>query len=111
MAESGLVTRLINNIAQLATKGLTLVDIMLMALSRGIQPLQNRAHLMWEYNGLDDSTHTIRGWFYKGNPLREMLSLLFKGKASNFSNEHRNTGFHANLQVLEVITCPAFSIR
>lgn len=82
-----MVTRLTKKIARLADEGLTLVDVMLVALSHGIQPLQHRVHPMWEYNGVDDSTRAIRGGFYEGKPMRKMLLLMFKGKASNFPNE------------------------
>lgn len=36
------------------------MDIMLVALSHGIQLLQDQVHLMWEYNCMDDATRAIR---------------------------------------------------
>lgn len=54
---------------------------MAVALARGVQPLQQRAHPMWEYNGTDDSTRAIRKGFYEGRSLKDMLALMFKGEA------------------------------
>lgn len=44
---------------------------------------------MWEYNDLDDSTRAIRGRFYENNSLKDMLALMFRGEAFNFSEEPR----------------------
>lgn len=48
---------------------------------------------MWEFNGVDDATRFIIGGYYEGKPLRQMLSLMFKGKALIFPNEPLNSGF------------------
>lgn len=69
LQESAMVTELAEKIARLSAEGLTLVDVMLVALSCGIQPLKDRVHPMWEYNGVDDGTRTIRGGYYEGKPL------------------------------------------
>lgn len=50
---------------------------------------------MWEYNGTDDSTLAIRGGFYEGRSLKDMLSLMFRGEASDFFEEPRVDGFSA----------------
>lgn len=89
------MARLAGQVTRLCQKGITLVNVMVVALSRGIQPLQDRARPMWEYNGVDDSTRTIRGKFYEGWSLKEMLASMFKGKASDFSEESRDIGFAA----------------
>lgn len=50
---------------------------------------------MWEYNPKDDSTRAIRGGYYEGRSLRDMLTLMFKGRATDFPNEPRDLKFSA----------------
>lgn len=49
---AGQVTRLHHN-------GITLANVMVVPLCRGIQSLQEWAHPMWEYNNINDSTRAI----------------------------------------------------
>lgn len=86
----------------LADKGVTLVHMMHVALSQGIQPLQSRAHPMHQYTGEDDPTRANRGPFFASKFIQEMLSLLFKGKMSDFPTALSNMGFSATVLVAEV---------
>ena len=82
--------------------GLALVNVMVVALLRGIQPLQQHVHPMWEFNGVTESTRAIRGGFHEDRPLKEMLAMMFKGEASDFSKEPRFDGFSTNTPVQAV---------
>lgn len=79
--------RLAAQVACLRHHGLTLFNVMVVALSRGIQPLQQRVHPMWEYNGANDSTRTLRGEFHNRRTLAMMLALMFKGEEADFLKE------------------------
>lgn len=78
---------------------------MVLALSQGIQPLKDQAHLIWEYNGLDDSTQAIQCKFYEGWSLKDMLALMFKGKASDFPEELRDISFATYKPIRAVSAC------
>lgn len=62
--------RLVEKVAYWVEEGLTLDQVMHVALSRGIQPLQARAHPMWMFRGENDPTRVIRGNFYGGKSMR-----------------------------------------
>ena len=47
---------LVERVVQLVCDGVTGMDLLEVFLSRCIQPLQAREHLMWMYSGLEDST-------------------------------------------------------
>lgn len=67
---------------------------------------------MWMYTGENDPTRMLRQGLYEGKSMEEMLSLMFKGKVSDFPIELSRAGFHANLHVLEVsiyLTASGFS--
>lgn len=100
--ESSQVRKLFEKIAQLAREGVTLEDMMHMALSSRIVPLQARGHPMYEYTGDSDPNRAIRGEKFYEKSMREVLSLMFKGKTEDFPNEHSNGGFIVSLQVDEV---------
>lgn len=63
-------------------------------------------HLMWMYNGEDDATRAIRGNFYEGKCMKEMLSLLFKGKAADFLDHKADTGFSTTKSIVHVSSMP-----
>lgn len=48
---------------------------------------------MWMYNSSDDAIWTIRGSFYEGKSMQEMLSLMFKGRTANFPSDTNDTDF------------------
>lgn len=82
-----------DQVARLRHSGMTLVTVMVVVLNRGIIPLQQRVHPMWEYNGVSDSTRVIRRGFHGGHAIKDMLAMMFKGEASDFLNEPRSDGF------------------
>lgn len=78
--DSPVIGKMAKKVTLLRQEGITLIDVMMVKLSQGIQSLQDRAHLMWEYNGVDDSARAIRGGFYEGWSLRDLLSSIFKAR-------------------------------
>ena len=77
-------------------QGVTLVDMMYVALSRSIQPLQARAHPMWEYTGEDDETLAIRDGFYGKKSIEGMQALLFNGKGIVLKSNEDDIGYWAH---------------
>lgn len=63
-----------------AKKQVTFVQVMHVALSCGVLPLQARARPMWAYTREGVTTRAIRDGFCGNKTMKEMLSLLFKGK-------------------------------
>lgn len=57
--------RMNQRVSELADKGLTPMHVKHVALSRGIQPLQARAHPMWQYTKEKDPARVIREGFFK----------------------------------------------
>lgn len=57
---------------------------------------------MWRYTRENDPTRVIQGGFFEGKSMWEMLSLMFKGKASDFPNEPIRSVLHVNSPVVEV---------
>lgn len=90
-----------------AAKGLMLLDVMLVALQRGIQPLELRAHPMHMYTGKEDDTVSIPGEFFEGKSIQEMRTLFFKGGAADFPTNTGWTGFSSALRPKKV-TVPSF---
>lgn len=95
--ETYAVRRLHRRVRDLAGQDVTLMHV---ALSRGVQPLQFRAHPMHWYTGENDP-RAIRGPFFESKSIQEMLSLLFKGKMTDFPTELSNMGFLASVLVAE----------
>ena len=50
------VLYLMSRIRLLAHSGLTMIEVMAICITRGVQLLQYRGHPMWDFNGEDDAT-------------------------------------------------------
>ena len=79
------VHQLMSKIKTLAQSGLSIVEVMVISIMRGVQPLQYRGHPTWHFNGEDDATRY--GW--KGPDtsatLAKILSDLYKGERRSSS--------------------------
>jgi hypothetical protein len=64
--------------------------------------MQAWAHPMWVYIGEDDPTREIWGDFYENKSIQEMLSIMFKGKMTDFPNAWTTAGFSSTVLVAEV---------
>ena len=73
------VLYLMNRIKTLAQSGLTITEVMLICIMRGVQPLQYRGHPLWCFNGADDATRYGRKDPGDAAALAKILSELFKG--------------------------------
>jgi hypothetical protein len=73
-------------------KKVTMIDVMHVARYRGVQPLQARAHPMWEFTGEGDETSVIRG-FYGKRTIAAMQTLLFTSKDQFFRAEGADIGY------------------
>ena len=87
------MARLAAQVACLGHHKLTFVNMMAVALARGIHLLQQRVHPMWEYNGTDDSTHAIRVGFHDRRALGTVLESMFKGEKEDLVKEPMFDGF------------------
>ena len=77
------MNRLAHQVSLLRSHGLLLPSIMVVALLRGVQPLQQRYHPLWKYNYSNDSTRSIKGEFHERHMLAQMLVAMFKRDESN----------------------------
>ena len=98
------VARLAAQVTCLAHNKLTLINVMAVAIARGIQPLQQRVHPMWEYNGTDDSTRAIRCGFEDRQALGLALETMFKGEKADLIKEPMYDGFSC-YKPIEAVSC------
>lgn len=74
------VSRLAAQIFCLGRHKLTISTLMAVAMARGVQPLQQCVHPLWEYNGSYDSTRAIRKGYKDRQSLAAALEAIYKGK-------------------------------
>lgn len=63
------------------------------ALTRGVQPLQQCLNPLWKYNGSDDATRTIREGFENHSALAAALEAIYKGEKEDFAQQQMFDGF------------------
>ena len=83
--DSAEVQRLMDKIKTLAQSGLSIIEVMAISITRGVQPLQSRGHPMWHYNGEDDASRCRRKGLDNFAALAAMLADLFKGEKEEFT--------------------------
>ena len=81
LAEKAEVNTLVERVIQLVRDKLTGKDLLEVFLSRRIQPLQARDHLMWLYSGIDDTTRIHPEEVEEGT-----VAQLLQGITSNKDN-------------------------
>ena len=72
------VLYLMSRIRLLAHSGLTMIKVMAICITRGVQPLQYRGHPMWDFDGEDDATQCGRKGQDSATTLTRILSALYK---------------------------------
>ena len=82
-----------SRIRLLAHSGLTMVKVMAICITRGVQPLQYRGHPMWDFNGEDDATRCGRKGPDSAATLTRILSALYKGEEEEFLRANPEGGF------------------
>ena len=58
--DSAEIKKLMSKIKILAQSGLSIIEVMAISITRGVQPLQSRGLPMWHYNGEDDASRCGR---------------------------------------------------
>ena len=87
---------LMGRIRLLAHSGLTMIGVMATCIMRGVQPLQNRGHPMWDFNGENDATRHGRTGPGLAADLVKILSGLYKGEEEDFHRTSPLNGFSMN---------------
>ena len=77
----------------LAQYGLTIVEVMVTSIVRGVQPLQYRGVPMWHYNGEDDASRCGRKGPGTPAALAKILAKLFKGEEVEILRISRREGY------------------
>jgi hypothetical protein len=70
-----------------------MVDVMAIAIARCVQPLQQRIHPLWKYNGEDDATRYTRKGPANQAAIAAILADLFKGEEQEFARLKLKKGF------------------
>ena len=73
-----------SRIKALAQSGLSIIEVMAISITRGVQPLQSRGLPMWHYNGEDDASCCGHKGPDNFAALAAMLADLFKGEKEDF---------------------------
>jgi hypothetical protein len=91
---------LVTAMVSLIQGGVTGLDLLVVFLSRRIQPLQERVHPMWQYTGANDSTRV-----HPEDVEEKMVEQWIKcitGARDNLRGSRRIPPYDANNQPLEV---------
>ena len=78
------VMRLVNKVKVLTHSGLSIVEVMAIAIQRCVQPLQSRVTPLWNYNGEDDACRYRRKGPHGQVALAAALADLYKGEEEEF---------------------------
>ena len=76
---------MVTKIWLLAHSKLIMIEVMDVAIARCVQPLQQRGHPLWCYNGTSDVTRYKRQGPDDKAALAKILANLFKGEEEDFS--------------------------
>lgn len=76
---------LATKIRLLAHSKLTMIEVMAVAITRCVQPLQQRGHPLWCYNGTSDATRYKRQGPHDKAAMAKILVDLFKGEVEDFA--------------------------
>ena len=87
------VMNLVNKIKLLTHSGLSIVEVMAIAIKRCIQPLQSRVGPLWNYNREDDASLYMRKGPDNQAALAAMLVDLYKGEEEDFAHLNCREGF------------------
>ena len=87
------VRQLMSKIKTLAQSGLSIVEVMVTSIARGVQPLQYRGLPMWHYNGEDDASRCGRKGPGTPAALAKILAELFKGEEEEFLRINHRDGY------------------
>ena len=82
--DSAEIKRLVSKVRLLAHTELSIVEVMVIAIKRCVQPLQSRVTPLWCYNGEDDTSRYRRQGPDTPAELASILADLYKGEKEDF---------------------------
>ena len=82
-----------DNIKVLAQSGLSIIEVMAISITLGVQPLQYRGLPMWNYNGEDDTSRYGRKGPDNFTALAAILADLYNGEKEEFTRLKCRDGF------------------
>ena len=85
--------RLVSKVRLLTHSGLSIVEVMAIAIKRCIQPLRSRVGPLWSYNTEDDTSRYMRKGPDNQAALAAMLMDLYKGEEEDFARLQCRDGF------------------
>jgi hypothetical protein len=91
--ESAEVQCLAAKVRLLTHSKLTIIDVMAATIARCVQPLQQRMHPLWCYNGTSDVTRYKRKGPDNQAAMAAMLANLFKGEEEEFAHLRNRDGY------------------
>ena len=87
------VQMLMDKIKTLAKSGLSIIEVMVISITQGVQRLQSIGLPMWHYNGEDDASRCRRKGPDDFAALAAMLADLFKGEKEELTRLKCRDGF------------------
>ena len=85
--------RLVSKVRLLIHSGLSIVEVMAIAIKQCIQPLQSRVGPLWNYNREDDASRYTRKGPHNQAALDAMMVDLYKGEEEDFDRLQCRDGF------------------
>ena len=85
--------RLVSKVRLLAHSGLSMIEVMAIAIKRCIQPLQSKVTPLWCYNREDDASRCLCKGPDNFAALATILADLFKGEKEDFTRLKCREGF------------------
>ena len=87
------VSLLLGQIKVLAQSGLSIVEVMAISITQGVQPLQYRGLPMWHYNREEDASRYGQKGLKTPAILAKILAELYKGEKEEFTRLQYRDGF------------------
>jgi hypothetical protein len=94
--ESAEVKRLATQVRLLVHSKLTIIDVMTAVIARCVQPLQQRTHPLWRYNGTNDTTRSQRQGPANQAAMAAILADHFKGEKEDFTQLSAKEGYSSH---------------
>lgn len=109
--ESAEVQRLAAKVRLLARSKLTIIDVTAAIITRCVQPLQQRMHPLWCYNGTSDATRYKRKGPDNQAAMAAILADLFKGEEEEFALLGNRDGYSSYNPIEWVSSTFIFVVR
>ena len=90
---------LASQVRKLSGQGLSMIEVTSTCLRRGVQPLQQRYHPLWQFNGENDSTRSVITTFDNQKDLAVVLASLYDGDEQAFAKMKMRDRFHSDAPI------------